>query len=172
MYAAVLYGINWYPEIRGITTVMIAVGVLCGSVYLLLGTNLGARLGFLVALTALFGWMTLMAGFWAVYGIGLKGRDATWKPKEVVVGDVRSATNDVMHDLRNWQEVSADNAAYGQANASSDDILTNKSKYFTSTTQYKTLKVYQVGGDRYPRLGPYHPDTKILTWKIRSVDFD
>ena len=34
--------------------------VLCGSVYLLLGTNLGARLGFLVALAGLFGWLTLL----------------------------------------------------------------------------------------------------------------
>ena len=31
------------------------IGLFCGSIYLLLGTNLGARLGFLVAFTGLMG---------------------------------------------------------------------------------------------------------------------
>ena len=48
-----LLAINWEPELRGILIVIIAVAVLCGSVYLVLGTNLGARLGFLVALSGL-----------------------------------------------------------------------------------------------------------------------
>jgi len=119
----------------------------------------------------LFGWMALMGGIWAVYGIGLKGREATWKPKEIIVGDVKAATNEVAHDLSQWNELPADNSGYGQANASSDDILTNQAKYFSSTTQYKTLKVYERGGDRYPRLGPYHPNIKF-PWKINSIDFD
>ena len=38
------------PEIRGISVVLIGVLVLCGSVYFILSTNLGSRLGFLVAL--------------------------------------------------------------------------------------------------------------------------
>ena len=42
-----LLAIGWEPELRGIIIVIIAVGTLCGSVYLILGTNLGARLGFL-----------------------------------------------------------------------------------------------------------------------------
>ena len=42
-----------------------------GSVYLILGTNIGARLGFLVALCGLAGWMALMGGIWWIY-IGLK----------------------------------------------------------------------------------------------------
>ena len=46
-------------------------------VYLLLGTNLGARLGFLVTLAGL-GWMFLMGIIWAVYGIGLRGVEPSW----------------------------------------------------------------------------------------------
>ena len=53
--------------------------VLCGSVYLMLATNIGARLGFLLAVAGLFGWMMLMGIVWAIYGIGLKGREPTWK---------------------------------------------------------------------------------------------
>ena len=45
-----LLAIGWQPEIRGITVVVIGVVVLMGSVYLILTTNLGSRLGFLVSL--------------------------------------------------------------------------------------------------------------------------
>ena len=75
-----LVAIGWEPEIRGILTVIIGFVVLCGSVYLLLGTNIGARLGFLVALTALAGWMALMGSVWWIYGIGLRGPDPSWEP--------------------------------------------------------------------------------------------
>ena len=51
-------------------------------------TDLGARLGLLVALGALFGWLTILASMWWIYGIGLKGADPTWKPVEVIVGDI------------------------------------------------------------------------------------
>ena len=37
----------WYPTILGVLVVLSAVSLFCGSVYLLLATNLGARLGFL-----------------------------------------------------------------------------------------------------------------------------
>ena len=53
-----LASIAWDPGFRGVLTVVVAVLVLPGSIYLLLGTNLGTRLGFLIALTGLFGWPT------------------------------------------------------------------------------------------------------------------
>ena len=59
--------------------------VLMGSVYLLLGTNLGARLGFLVAISAIFGWCTLMGVTWWVYGnIGMLGETPHWEVEEIV----------------------------------------------------------------------------------------
>jgi len=68
---SVILSIGWEPEIRGILTVIIGTVALCGSVYLLLGTNIGVRLGFLVALAGLFGWMASMGAIWWAYGIGL-----------------------------------------------------------------------------------------------------
>ena len=62
----------------GSLIVIISVALFCGSIYLLLATNLGARLGFLVALTGLAGWMTLLGIIWMIYGIGLKGPDPSW----------------------------------------------------------------------------------------------
>jgi hypothetical protein len=43
-----LLSIGWEPELRGLLTVIIGAVALCGSVYLLLGTNLGIRLGCLL----------------------------------------------------------------------------------------------------------------------------
>ncbi len=88
--SSVLLAINWEPELRGILTVLIGVFVWMGSIYLILGTNIGARLGFIVTLTGLMGWMALMAGIWWMYGIGLKGDVPTWTQVEgrTVIQDV------------------------------------------------------------------------------------
>ena len=48
-----LAGIAWDPQIRGALIVLAAVVLLPGTIYLLLATNLGARVGFLVAVAGL-----------------------------------------------------------------------------------------------------------------------
>ena len=93
---------TWEPELRGILIVIIAVVVLCGSVYLILATNLGARLGFLVALTGLLGWLMLMGIVWAIYGIGLKGPDPSWQavPGRTVLQDTGALYQAGVFDAR------------------------------------------------------------------------
>jgi hypothetical protein len=54
----------WNPTIIGVLTVLCAVGLFCGSTYLLLGTNLGGRLGFLVACAGLSGFLVLLTTLW------------------------------------------------------------------------------------------------------------
>lgn len=75
-----LLAVNWEWELRGTLIVIIAVAVLPGSVYLILATNMGGRLGFLVAMSALAGWMFILGGVWWIYGKGLLGDDSTWRP--------------------------------------------------------------------------------------------
>lgn len=58
----------WNPTILGVLTVLAAVGLFCGSVYLLLGTNLGARLGFLVAFAGLTAFLVLLTTLWWTSG--------------------------------------------------------------------------------------------------------
>jgi len=77
-----LLAINWEPTLRGLVVVIISVVVLIGGTYLVVGTNLGARLGFLVVLASLFGWMAAMGAIWWTYGIGLQGRMPTWEPAQ------------------------------------------------------------------------------------------
>jgi hypothetical protein len=101
MGADVLAGIAFDPQIRAILAVGAAVIILMGSIYLLLGTNLGNRLGFLVALTGFFGWMTLLCLVWWIYapGIGPGGRTASWHVIESNVGDLSEASLEKARDL-------------------------------------------------------------------------
>lgn len=78
-----LAAIQFDPNIRGLLVVMVGVVVLIGSVYLLLATNTGIRLGFLIAMAGLFGWMFSMGLIWWMYGIGLKGKDPSWIEQEI-----------------------------------------------------------------------------------------
>lgn len=78
---------SWKPGFAGILTVAVAVAILCGAVFLILATNSGTRLGFLIALTGLFGWLFVMGIIWTIYGIGWKGDAPTWKVVDTVVGD-------------------------------------------------------------------------------------
>lgn len=78
-----LASLTWNPGIRGILDVVIAVAVLVGTPLILLTTNLGSRLAFHVTMTALFGWLTIMFLFWAIYGLGYHGPAASWHVKEV-----------------------------------------------------------------------------------------
>jgi hypothetical protein len=76
----------WDPTIIGILAPVAGVFLFCGSAYLLLSTNLGARLGFLVAASALTGFMVLLSTLWLTTNTPLespKGRAASWKAVEI-----------------------------------------------------------------------------------------
>ena len=79
MTIELLGALTWAPGFKGVLTVAVAVIILCGSIALILSTNSGARLGFLIALTGLFGWFVVMGIIWSAYGIGYKGPAPTWK---------------------------------------------------------------------------------------------
>jgi hypothetical protein len=151
----VLAGIAWDPQIRGILAVAIGVIVLCGSVYLLVGSNTGPRLGLLISLAGLFGWMFLMGIIWWMYGIGMKGDAPTWQVKEVnygaiqdaATGDVRTITTkdlpppkklssmtepqlkkveDLVHrETGGWEFLPESNPLRGEAQAAVDAALTS-----------------------------------------------
>ncbi|CAN5736318.1 hypothetical protein BH20ACT2_BH20ACT2_13880 [soil metagenome] len=88
-------GIEFDPGIRGILVVLVGVVVLCGSVYLLLATNTGHRVGFLVALAGLMGWMAIMGVAWSIYGIGLQGPAPSWEVVELNTGNLQAAGTEV-----------------------------------------------------------------------------
>jgi hypothetical protein len=100
-FVTIVAGISFDPEIRGILSVLVGVAVLMGSVYLLLGTNVAHRLGFLLALTGAFGWMTIHGITWWIYppGSGPAGRGPAWEVEEIVYGDLANSMLSDAHDV-------------------------------------------------------------------------
>jgi hypothetical protein len=76
----------WNPTILGVLVVVSAIVLFVGSTYLLLGTNLGGRLGFWVTAAAFTGMMTMLATLWLTTSTPLNsphGRPARWIAVEV-----------------------------------------------------------------------------------------
>jgi hypothetical protein len=150
-------GITWEPNIHGGIVVLLAILILPGTVYLVLATNAGARLGFLLALTGFFGWMSIMGVVWWVYGIGPKGREPEWKVQEVVTRSIVNArTPDIAGFPRGWERVELDNPDTTEAVAAADPVLVPPAgatgpKYFESGG-YLTIGAFQDGGERH---GPF-----------------
>ena len=100
----------WYPTILGVLVVVSAVALFMGTIYILLATNLGSRLGFLVTAAGLSGFMVLLSLLWLTNPSPvntLKGRIPAWKAVEAIdSGDVARSKipavreiNEKGHDL-------------------------------------------------------------------------
>lgn len=94
-------GIGWDPEIRGILAVAAGLFVWMGSVYLILATNLANRLGFMVALAGLFGWLVILGLFWWIKpsATGPAGRAPAWEIEEVNTGDLTTSSLEQAREL-------------------------------------------------------------------------
>jgi hypothetical protein len=170
-----MLAIAWENEIRGLLTVIIAVVVLCGSIYMIMATNMGARLAFLVALAGLFGWLMLMGLTWWIYGIGLKGPDPTWQavPGKTVLQDTQALyTAGVLQELpeipadatfpeeaelvaeqlllEGWDVLDTSSAEFGQVQAQASVFLEEEGAY--AAGEFQILEVFDIGGDRYPKI--------------------
>jgi hypothetical protein len=170
-----LLAIGWEPELRGLLSVIIGVVILCGSVYLILATNMGARLGFLVALTGLAGWMMLMGMVWWIYGIGLRGPDPSWEavPGSGVLRDVNALGSSGVLDPnaqvpddatpaesseivaetfleQGWVTLDSAAPTFGQAQAAASEILVEEGAF--AEGQFEIVEVFDTGGERYPKI--------------------
>lgn len=117
--------LSWDPQIRGFAIFLAGIILLPGSVYLLLATNMGAKIGLVLAITGLAGWMTIMGATWVVFGIGLKGKEPAWKALEMVTGPESQSLVGVMRDFPGgkWQELSPGDAILADAQATADKLL-------------------------------------------------
>ena len=125
----------WYPTILGVLVVIAGVVLFCGSIYVLLGTNLGARLGFLIAFTGLAGFMMLLSLLWITTASPLntlKGRIPQWKVQEVIASPEKSKTSDV-HNIKQKQFI-ADATEASNVKAAVDAALVTKVS--TPTVEY------------------------------------
>lgn len=124
MHDVLFAALQWDPHIRGAVIVLTAVAILCGSVYLLLATNTGARIGFLLAVAGLTGWMFLMSIIWMLFGIGLKGRPNSWVTQEIITGDVNQSTVEKMADFpEKWTHLKEGDKRLADIQAANDQAL-------------------------------------------------
>jgi len=102
-----LGAISFDNEIRGLLTVLLGSAILMGSVWLIISTNTGFRLGSLIAISAIFGWTVMMAFIWSLYGIGLQGARPTWEVQAIHIGNPSITDNEanpppeILDDLPN-----------------------------------------------------------------------
>ena len=186
-------GLAWDPQIRGLLIVVTAIAVLPGTIYLLISTNLGARMGFLVAVAGLSGWIMLLATTWAFYGQGIKGRDPSWKVQEVVHSDTSTdMSNGTLKALdafpQGWTKLpTTGNAVLADAQAAADAFITKHGRApkmghegpiikeptaaqtrfgteFATSDQYVLIDGYETGGRNC--LGPKASCDTVMPKKI------
>jgi hypothetical protein len=153
----------WYPTILGVLVVVAGIALFCGSIYVLLGTNLGARLGFLVAFTGLMGFMVILSLLWCTTASPLntiKGRIPQWRVQEVVTKPADSNIEAVHGIQKKANRVDPTESA--NVKAAVDAVLVPKEatptaplepdankfaiEEFTDVTRYMILNTYEVGG--------------------------
>ncbi len=131
-------------------------------------------MGFVLALTGLSGWVTIMAVTWTVFGIGLKGSEPGWVVKEVITGPASQSLLPVMEDFpEGWEELPPGDAQLAEAQAAADHVLAPSSAAegggghgeeegaevaedaprfespFKQTQDYVLLDGYRTGGEDY-----------------------
>ncbi|MEZ5280991.1 MAG: hypothetical protein R2770_11010 [Acidimicrobiales bacterium] len=179
-----LLAFQWDPNITGYLAVGIGFIVLCGSVYLLLATNVGTRLGFLISLCGLAGWMFLMGIIWWVYGIGLVGDPPSWRPLQITT-NLAAADVDEVQQLANlplgaeppgdWQLVSAeergdiDSAADAEIVCAAADerrLEVVNNCLYESAQDIFHHRAFRIGGERSRPLIPSNKlfDFFLPTW--------
>jgi hypothetical protein len=155
---------TWDPFIRGILIVAVAVLVLPGSVYLVLSTNVGTRVGFLLIAAAASGWLLVLSIIWAIFGIGPQGRAPSWSTQEVITGPLlEQNTITAVNNFPNgkgWHKLplskAGDPAAAGDAAlvppAPKEGVTpkkpkTNYTSPFRATSDYVLVDAYDRGKD-------------------------
>src|SRR5713226_4304831 len=153
----------WYPTILGVLVVVAGIGLFCGSVYLLLGTNLGARLGFLVAFTGLAGFMVVLSSLWCITASPLntlKGRIPQWKVQQVVT-DIKKAANPAVRNIDTKAHIAETTEASNVKAAVDAALVTkvatptlavrpedNRFAKFLDVTKYEVLQTWEIRGSK------------------------
>lgn len=151
----------WYPTILGVLVVVSAGLLFVGSIYLILGTNMGARLAFLATFAAIMGFMVVLSGLWITTASPLntlRGSVPKWEIKEVVASPSESSVEAV----RNIEEdgilvptIEAANvkAAVDAGLVTKQDTAIekftpeeNEFALFTEVTDYLVTNTWEIGG--------------------------
>jgi hypothetical protein len=160
-------GLSWDPQLRGFLILATGVLILPGSVYLLLATNTGAKLGFVLAVAGFSGWLFLLSLIWTMYGTGMKGNQPSWRVREIVTGSLsgHSALPAAKTFPKGWAQIPTTSPALAPTQSAADAFLVppptgaKPPKFpapFKTTQNYVAVGTYQTGGELYLfRIGHY-----------------
>ncbi len=152
----------WYPTILGFLVVFFALALFCGSIWLLLGTNLGGRLGFLISFTAVTGFMVILTLLWLTTASPLntiKGRIPGWEVVEIAKTPEKAKTVEIRDvetkGIQVGQTKAADvKAAVDAALITKEEVKAegplpedaNKFARFSTVNEYTIEHTYEIGG--------------------------
>jgi hypothetical protein len=146
---AVLAALSWEPQVKGALYVIIAISILCGSCYMLLATNMGARLGLLLAAAGLFGWLTTLGSIWWVYGRGPVGPTPVWERAALATGSPAASRSDVLEKFpRGWKKLPPTDPKVADAAPVADGLLAPEGGKgpFKKPSEYVMVAAYEKGG--------------------------
>ena len=154
MTDVLLGALTWEPQIKGGLYVLLAVLILPGSVYMILATDTGARLGFQLAAAGLSGFLVIIGCVWWVYGIGPKGPAPIWKEVTIVPGDPTQSRQAQLRDFpEGWKKLEVADPAVADAQPVVDGDLTGEGGIFQSPTECIVVGAAAKGGETYAPLG-------------------
>ena len=153
----------WYPTILGVLVVVAGAVLFVGSIYLMLGTNMGARLAFLAVFSGLTGFMVVLTALWVTTASPLntiKGSIPKWEVVEVVDQPAKSKVEEIRKIEDEGTTVPAIEAA--NVKAAVDEALVtkvdnavekftpedNQFAIYDSVTQYQATNTWEIGGSK------------------------
>jgi hypothetical protein len=154
----------WYPTILGVLVVVAAIALFVGTPYLLLATNLGARLGFLVTVACLSGLLLLVSLLWLTNPSPvntLKGRIPAWVAVEKISsGDPARSNIDAIRGIDQSGSPAGDADVTNLKAAVDFNLIVNKNEQtgeilsgangkfaeYTAATDYLVTKNQVTGG--------------------------
>ncbi len=137
-------------KLRGYFIVVFAVGLFCGSIYMVLATDVGARLGFLISFAALTGFLMLLGTIWFTNLTplnALHGLPPHWVVQEVVDNPAQAKADKARTIEKDG--VPLDSGAQGEIKATVDAAVTaegGKFQLYSAATDYVVVNAEKVGG--------------------------
>ncbi len=137
-------------KLRGYAIVVFSVGLFCGSIYLVLATNLGSRMGFMVSFASLCAFLAMLGLIWFTNLTplnALHGPGPHWKVEEIVDNPAQAKTDKVRNIEKDGRLL--DSAEQGEVKATVDSAVTaegSEFKLFTTANDYVVVKADRIGG--------------------------
>lgn len=153
LLAAEGHKLTFTQKLTGVLVVVFSIGLFCGSIYLLLATDLGARLGFLVAAGCLSGFLVLLSTLWLTNQFpinSLHGPEPRW-----VVKEIRGSPQESVYPLARQIDTAGKKAKeeqVGDIRATLDSAIAGEKASFqarfSKAEDYLVTDVKMIGGGR------------------------